>query len=166
MRNAFLLSSFFLALGLTSCSSDDPAAPTSDSLTVNGAAFMTANNSGATQYNVIKSENGTSLWLEVFEKGGSGRRISGSLVHPQGPASGTYILKNDQLAIGIAVIALLDDAGQQLAGGSESQPTGTFSLTDNGNHRFALTFNDVVLDPGTASETHISGSCSRTFAAE
>ena len=166
MRNAFLLSFFILAFGLTSCSSDDGHVSTADSVTVDGVPFLTSNNSGAKKYNVIEAETGTSLWFQISEKGGSGKTISVSLMHPEGSASGNYALKNDQIAAGIAVIAVMDANGHQIAGGSDNQPTGTFSLIDKGNDRYELTFKDVILDPGMASETHISGICTQAFYAK
>lgn len=151
---------------LVRCTSDDSTGD-SGMLTVNGSEFLLGTNTSTLVYNRIRSKSDTGIWLEITENPSSGnaRIISVFASHEVGTHNGTYILKNDQIASGIAIPALMDaETGEQIAGGSdESQPLGTITITDQGSNRFKLSFDGVVLDPETATETTISGSCSKTF---
>jgi uncharacterized protein YcfL len=154
----------FLSVICSNCSSDDANDPAT--LFVNGAEFKLGTNSGNHQYNLIKSENTGNIWLSISEKNSPSKAISIYAAHEEGSHSGTYILKNDQIASGIAVLAIMDDSGHQVAGGALNSPSGTVTISDYGHRKFKITFNDVVLDPETGTETTITGYCVKTFSPE
>lgn len=151
-----------VCLTLAHCSDDSE--PAMSFLTVNGAKFNLANNSGSGVYNIIKSKSESTIWLNITENAENARVISIYAMHEPGDATGIYTLRNNFIESGIAAPALYDSQGVQLAGGSsESQPTGTVSIVDRGHNRYIVVFNEVVLDPGTATETTISGTCDKIF---
>ena len=153
-----------VAFSLSQCSSDESITD-SEMLLVNGAEFSIGTNSSSHTYNRITSKSETSLSLEISENTTSGARIiSIGMGHEPNAANGTYILKNNEFRSGVAIPALLDEeTGRQISGGTLSPPTGTISITYKGDGRYELSFNDVVMDPGTATETTINGKCVGKF---
>lgn len=165
MAKLFRIIIVLMSLTLIQCSSDE-SNTTDSSLTVNGSEFKLGSNTGSITYNMIKSQSELSVWLTIREKSENGRVISVYAMHesPNGSATGTYSLRNDMMIGGVAAPTLYGAEDNQLAGGSnESQPTGTISINDLGGNHYIVTFNNVVLDPGTASETTITGTCNKTF---
>lgn len=156
MTKLFKIIFLLLSLTLIQCSSDDN---TSESLMMNGTEFKPG--SGR-----IKSEGQNAVWFTIKENKAEGARvISVYASHASGSHTGTYVLDNDMIEAGIAVIAILDETEEhQISGGSDfSPPSGTLTIVDYGNRRMKVTFNDVILDGGLESETTISGSCTKTF---
>jgi hypothetical protein len=156
MKSLFKIAILFLVLTLVQCSSDDTAG--SNSLLVNGAAFKLAPET------IVEANDGSINFI-LGEKTdtANGRILQVFAMHTAGHATGTYELRNNSIESGVAVVALYDQEFNQIAGGSEDQPTGNLTITHYEGKRYKLTFNDVTLDPGTASETTISGSCMKTF---
>lgn len=132
---------------------------------VNGAEFSIGTNTSSNTFNKIRSKSDTSLLLEITENTASGARIiSIGFGHEPNVPNGTYILKNNEFSSGVAIPALLDEeTGRQISGGTLSPPTGTISITYKGDGRYELSFNDVVMDPETATETTINGKCVGKF---
>jgi hypothetical protein len=161
MNRIFQILILLLSLTLIQCSTDETS---NESLLVNGAEFKIGSNSGSKIYNVLASENDNGFLVRVYEKAASPARIINILVrHEPGSHSGTYTLRNNFSAPGIAGIEITDDQNHYIAGGSIDGPTGTITVTDFGNNTFKIVFNDVVLDPGMGSETMISGNFTKTF---
>lgn len=163
MKSIFKIAILFLSLTLIQCSSDDGSS--ASSLMMNGTEFKLGTNSGETIYNKIKSEGENGIWFSIRENVENGRVISIYASHEAGQRNATYTLDNDRIEPGFAIISIMnEDESQQISGGSDfSPPTGTITIKDLGNHRLKVTFNEVVLDSGTASETTISGSCTKKF---
>jgi hypothetical protein len=149
------------SLTLIQCSSDDNGS--NEMLLVNGTEFKLGNSAS---WNVIKFENDGYISLNLLEKTDSAQRSLGIAAnyHDANSVNGTYALRSDMSTPGVANIALYAVENEtQLAGGAEVQPTGTIAVTDLGNNKYKIEFNNVVLDPGSASETTISGSLTKTF---
>lgn len=163
MKSLFKTIFLFLSLTLIQCSSDDDSS--ASALMMNGAEFKLGNNSGENVYNTIKSEGESGIWFSIRENAENGRVISIYANHEAGRRNATYALDNDMIEPGFAIVAIMnEDESQQISGGSDfSPPMGTITIKDLGNHRLKVTFNDVVLDSGAASETTISGSCTKKF---
>lgn len=157
MKNIFKIAILFLSLSLVQCSSDD--ASESATLMVNGAEYKLGTSLVEKTQNTI-----TFTLVEKTPSTDNNRIIRIFAMHPAGNATGTYELRSDLTASGIANIAVYDAEFTPIAGGSVNQPTGTLTVTHYDANKYKLTFDDVTLDPGTATETTISGSCLKTFA--
>lgn len=156
MNNIFKIVILLLSLTLIQCSSDD--SNESGRLLVNGEEF---------KLGTALVEDGSNLILfTLVEKtpiAYNNRIIQVVAMHPDGTATGTYQLRSNIIETGIANIGIYDSELEQLAGGSVNQPTGTLTVTHIDGKKYKLVFNDVTLDPNTATETTISGSCLKTF---
>ena len=160
MKNLFKILFLFLSLTLIQCSSDDDSSVSA--LTMNGTDFKL----GSGNSNYIKTDANNRISFAIRENVANNPRvIAVYAMHAPGSRSGTYQLSNNTVENGYAVIAILnEDETTQLAGGSMiAPPTGTIKIENHGNNHMAVTFNDVVLDGGTATETTISGTCSKGF---
>ena len=155
MKNILKLFLLFIGLASIQCSNDDNV--NAGTILVNGSEFKTG---ASPTLNILKSDSQNGFWIEIRENLPSGQRaLQIMAAHETGTHSGTYVLRSNAIGPGLATIALMDiENDQQLAGGAIEQPTGTITVTDRGNKTFEIEFNDVTLDPGTASETTISGS--------
>ena len=159
MKTYIKVAILFLSLTLIQCSADDNAPATS--LTYNGSEFKLGSGSA---YNTYKNESDRGIWLNIRENGtAEAKNILITLNHAPGSHTGTYELRNNLAAPGIAGIAIRDDEGKQLVGGSTVGPSGTVTIEDYGNHKFKVTFNDVILDQDSAVATSIEGNCTLTF---
>lgn len=159
MKTYLKVAILFLSLTLIQCSADDNTP--SASLTYNGAEFKLGNGS---TFNTYKNESDRGIWLNIRENGSAdAKNILITLNHASGSHTGTYELRNNMTAPGIAGVTIMDDDGKQLAGGNTNGPSGTVTVEDYGNHKFKVTFNDVVLDQDSATETSIEGNCTLTF---
>ena len=156
MKNIFKIAILFLSLTLVQCSSDDATA--SDNLLVDGVAFKL----GAVRVESADNSKMFSL-VEKTDDAAGQRIIQVFAMHTNNLPSGTYELRSNLTASGVANIAIYNTSFIPIAGGSENQPTGTLTILHYQGNKYKLTFNDVVLDPGTATETTISGSTTRTF---
>jgi hypothetical protein len=154
MNSIFKIAILFLGLTLIQCSSDDEVA--AGELIVNGDAFKLDNHA-------LVSGSGITTGFVLNEKGGQGRSINIFTMHPDGNLNGNYDLRSNLIESGIANVTLYDSESNQIAGGAIEQPTGTITITRLDQDTFTIAFNDVMLDPGTASETTISGSATKTF---
>jgi hypothetical protein len=151
-------------LGFSSCSGDDDNPIQDSDLLVNGETFPTGIN-GSETYNIMVSQTGP-LTVEIRENGGQGRTLGVMAAHAADTQSGTYEVENNEFGEGLAILYVLDSEGNQIAGGSVNDPSGTVTIVTNGGRNYTLTFNDVVLDPDTPSQTTITGSVTKTFRAE
>jgi hypothetical protein len=159
MKSLFKIAILFFSLTLIQCSSDEDSS--TSALLYDGVEFKTGSGS---PYNTIKNESETNLWLNIREKtDGEAKTISIYANHVAGTHTGTYELRSNLAAPGIATIAIMDDQGNQIAGGGIEGHDGTITISDYGNNTFKITFNDVVLDFGAPGAVPISGSVYKTF---
>jgi hypothetical protein len=156
MQRLFKIAILFLSLTLIQCSSDENIE--TDDLVVNGLPFKIQDGL------IEKNENNVTLTLVEEDSSLDHRKIAVFAMFDSGNASGTYNLRSNMIEPGVANAAVFNFDNEQIAGGAVEQPTGTVTISHRHGNVYKLTFNDVTLDPGTASETTISGSCTRKFA--
>jgi hypothetical protein len=159
MKNIFKITFLFLSLTLIQCSSDDDTS-SSSGLLYNGAEFKTGQ---GVNYNYIKSENDGTIWFNIREKGvANPKTISIYASHEVGTHTGTYTLKPNMIGPGLAVMTIMNDQDEQLLG-ADYETGGTITISDYGNHKLKVTFNDVSMSVGTAEPAIITGSCLLNF---
>lgn len=158
---------FLLLLGVTlsNCSGSDSNS-SDGTLFVEGNAFNVGTNTAAKTYNIVYHDSGSNYWqFHIIEDTEEGIEPSALelVIEAEGTTiDGTYILYDEgqdpsTLPASYAVAALNTPSIYYYKNPNAPQ---TITVTDMGNHRFRLQYNDVTLtsDDGLTSRT-LTGYC-------